>query len=87
MVLAGIIFIRLSINLLNLSHQNSVYWIGVGMIGSFIAGAVFSIFDVLTTITYVTGTGYIYLSLPLLWIGAALSAVVSMKNSSRNLSP
>ena len=81
MVLAAIIFIRLSINLLKSSRRNSVNWIGIGLIGSIIAGAVFAIFDVTTSITYVTNTGYIYLVLPLLWIGAALIAVVNTKFS------
>jgi O-antigen ligase len=77
MVLSAIIFIRLSINLGNSSRQNSVNWVGMGLIGSIIAGAVFAIFDVTTSITYVTNTGYVYLVLPLLWIGAALISVVS----------
>ena len=64
MVLAAIIFIRLSINILKSSRRNSVNWIGIGLIGSIIAGAVFAIFDVTTSITYVTNTGYIYLVHP-----------------------
>jgi uncharacterized membrane protein YeaQ/YmgE (transglycosylase-associated protein family) len=82
MVLAAIIFIRLSIHLLKLSPRNSVNWIGIGLIGSIIAGAIFAMFDVTTSVTYVTNTGYIYLVLPLLWIGAALLSVVSGKLSS-----
>ena len=79
MVLAAIIFIRLSINLLKSSRRNLVNWVGIGLIGSIIAGAIFAIFDVTTTITYVTDTGYIYLVLPLLWIGVALFVVVLMR--------
>jgi putative inorganic carbon (HCO3(-)) transporter len=82
MVLAAIIFIRLSIHLLKLSPRNSVNWIGIGLIGSIIAGAIFAMFDVTTSVTYVTNTGYIYLVLPLLWIGAALLSVVSGKLAS-----
>jgi len=82
MVLAAIIFIRLSINLLKSSRRNSVNWIRIGLIGSIIAGAVFAIFDVTISVTDVTDTGYIYLVLPLLWIGAALIAVVNTKFSS-----
>ena len=81
MVLAAIIFVRLTINLLKSSPRNSENWIGIGLIGSIIAGAVFAIFDVTTSITYVTDTGYIYLVLPLLWIGAALFTVVNIKLS------
>jgi len=78
-VLAGIIVIRLSINLLKSSRRDSGYWIGTGLTASIIAGAVFAIFDVTPTITYVTRTGYIYLALPLLWIAAALVTVAFMK--------
>jgi O-antigen ligase len=84
MVLAGIIVIRLSINMLKSSRRDAGYWIGTGLIGSIIAGAVFAMFDVTPTITYVTASGYIYLALPLLWIGAALIAVVHMGNGSNN---
>jgi len=76
MVLAAIIVIRLSIQFLNSSWRNSVTWIGIGLIGSIIAGAIFAIFDTTISETYVTSNGYIYLVLPLLWIGAALIAVV-----------
>jgi O-antigen ligase len=81
MVLAAIIFVRLSIKLLKPSPRNSVNWSGIGLMGSIIAGAVFAIFDVTTSITYVTDNGYIYLVLPLLWIGAALIIVVNTKLS------
>lgn len=77
MVLAAIIFIRLSRNILKLSRQDPAVWIGIGLIGSVIAGAIFATFDTTPTITYITSTGYIYLSLPLLWIGAALISVVN----------
>jgi O-antigen ligase len=81
MILSAIIFIRLSINLLRATRQNSVNWIGIGLIGAIIAGAVFAIFDVTTSITYVTDNGYIYLVLPLLWIGAALITVANTRFS------
>jgi len=81
MILAVIIFIRFSINILKLNAASSVFWIGIGLISSFIAGAVFAIFDVTTSITYVTKTGYIYLVLPLLWIEAALFVVVNKRLS------
>jgi O-antigen ligase len=83
MILAAIILIRLSMNLLKSSWRNSVKWVGIGLIGSIIAGAVFAIFDVTTSVTDVTDTGYIYLVLPLLWIGAASIVVVNTKLSGR----
>ena len=58
-----------------------MYWIGIGLIGTVISGAVFAIFDVTYSITDVTKTGYIDLGLPLLWIGAALLSVVNDKLS------
>ena len=36
-------------------------------------------FDVTTSITYVTDSGYIYMVLPLFWIGVALISVVNVK--------
>ena len=86
MVLAGIIVIRLSLNMLKSSRRDAGYWIGTGLISSMIAGAVFAMFDVTPTITYVTASGYIYLALPLLWIGAALIAAVHMRNLLRVIS-
>jgi len=83
MVLAAVIFIRLSMNLLKSYRRNSVNWAGIGLIGSIIAGSVFAIFDVTTSITYATGIGYIYLVLPLLWIGAALFAVVHIRRGEK----
>jgi O-antigen ligase len=76
MILAAIILIHLSMNLLKSSWRNSVKWVGIGLIGSIIAGAIFAIFDVTISITYVTNTGYIYLVLPLFWIGVGLFVVV-----------
>ena len=79
MVLAGIVFVRFSMNILMSPQRNSITWVGIGLLGSIIAGAIFAIFDVTTSITYVTNASYVYLVLPLLWIGAALIAVVSSK--------
>lgn len=81
-VLAFIIFIRFSIHILKLFPRNSVSWIGIGLIGSIIAGAIFAFFDTTYTITDVTKNGYIYLSIPLLWIYASAVAVIKMKNDS-----
>jgi O-antigen ligase len=81
MVWAAVIFVRFSIKLLKSSRRNSEYWIGIGLIGSIIAGAIFSLFDTTYSITYVTNIGYIYLVLPLLFIGAALISVINDKLS------
>jgi O-antigen ligase len=81
MVWAAIIFVHYSTKLLKSSRQNSEYWIGIGLIGSIIAGAVFSFFDTTYSITDVISKGYIYLVLPLLLIVVALISVVNDKLS------
>jgi O-antigen ligase len=81
MVLTGIIFVHFSIKLLKVPRQNPLSWIGIGLLGTCIAGAVFSFFDVTYSITDITKTGYIYLGIPLLWIAAALVSVMSSKLS------
>jgi len=88
MVWAAVIFIRFSIKLLKSPRRNSGKWIGIGLIGSIIAGAVYAMFDTTHSITYVIDNGYIYLVLPLLWIGAALVSVINDKLSmSENRKP
>ena len=54
---------------------------GVGLIGSIIAGAVFACYDVTITGTVVTATSYIYLSIPLLCVLAALLVVSNTRLS------
>jgi len=75
LIAALVIFMRHSIDILSASRHDSWYGVGVGLIGGIIAGAVFAFFDVTTTATVVTATGYIYLSIPLLWVLAALLVV------------
>ena len=96
LIVAVVVFVRLSINILSSSKQNIWYGIGIGLIGSIIAGAIFACYDVTTTGIVLTADSYINLSVPLLWIWAALfvvchdhlSAQISDKSSylkSRNL--
>jgi len=75
LITAAAVFVRLTVNILQASKQNPWYGVGVGLIGSIIAGAVFACYDVTTTGTVVTATSYIYLSVPLLWIWSALFVV------------
>jgi len=81
MVLAAVIIVHFSLHLLKSPHRNSTNWMGIGLIGSIIAGAVFAIFDTTHSVTDVTNNGYIYLSIPLLWIVAALISVINDKLS------
>ena len=81
LILGTVVFIRLIIKVLQLSQRNSVNWIEIGVIGGIISGAIFAVFDVTTSVTYVTNSGYIYLVLPLFWLGAAFITVVENKLS------
>jgi O-antigen ligase len=80
MVAAGV-FIRLSMNIISSSRHDSWYGVGVGLIGSIIAGAIFACYDVTITGTVVSATSYVYLSIPLLWVLAALFVVSNKRLS------
>jgi O-antigen ligase len=75
LITAVVVFVRLSVNILQASKQNPWYGVAVGFMGAIVAGAVFGCFDVTTTGTVVTATSYIYLSIPLLWVWSALFVV------------
>lgn len=75
LITAAAVFVRLTVNILPTSKQSPWYGVAVGFMGAIIAGAVFGCFDVTTTVTIVTTTSYIYLSVPLLWVWAALFVV------------
>jgi len=77
LIIAVVVFIRISWGIIKSSRQNPWYGAGVGLIGSIIAGAVFACYDVTLTGTVITITSYIYLSIPLLWVLAALLVVSS----------
>jgi len=87
MIMAAVIFVRLAVKMLRSSRENSGYWINVGLIAAILAGAVFAVFDVTTTITYVTPSGYIYLALPLIWIFAAVFTVTGVPRPANNVIP
>jgi O-antigen ligase len=80
MVMAAVITLRFSIHILKKHRDSSLYWIKAGLISAVIAGAVFAVFDVTTTITYVNSSGYVYLALPLLWLFAAFIAVLHSRD-------
>lgn len=77
LIVAAAVFIRISWGIIKSSRQNPWYGVSVGLIGSIIAGAVFALYDVTLTGTIITTTSYIYLSIPLLWVLAALLVVSS----------
>lgn len=75
LVAAAVVFIRLVKRMRSSSRHHLWYGAGVGMAAAIIAGAVMAVYDV-TTYVNVTGTaGYVYLSVPLLWVWAALFVV------------
>lgn len=76
MILAAVIFVRLTVKLLKSSKENPIYGLGIGLTGSIVAGAAFSVLDTTHTVTDVMQDGYIYMGIPLLWIFAALLSVV-----------
>jgi O-antigen ligase len=75
LIAAVVIFTRLSFNVLKTPGQDLWRGAGIGLMGAIIAGAIFACLDVTTTATVVTVTSYIYLSVPLIWIWAALFVV------------
>ena len=79
LIIAVVVFVRLSLKMISSTRQNPWYGAGIGFIGSFVAGAVFACYDVTITGTIPTATSYIYLSVPLLWIIASMF-VVSYKH-------
>lgn len=77
-VLAGIValvlFLRISWRIVKATRQSNWYGTGVGLIGGMLAGAAASIFDVITYGAF-RSPDYHYLSIPLLWIMAALLVI------------
>jgi len=79
LVIAVVVFIRLSIQITLSSRQNPWYGVGIGLIGGILAGAVFACYDVTFSGTLPVAAGYIYFSIPLLWIIAAFFVVSQQK--------
>ena len=84
MVAAAVVFVRLAARMLTSSRQDPRYGIAIGMIGASIAGAVMAIYEVTTTVTVIEAAGYLYMSVPLLWVWAALFVVSQQRLAARN---
>jgi hypothetical protein len=82
-VAATVVFVHVSRGMLPPSRQDSWHGVRVGMISGVIAGAVMATYEVATTVTVVGVTSYVYLSVPFLWVWAALFAVWAQKRLAR----
>jgi len=77
---AAVQFIRVTASILRSSRANIWYGAGVGLIGGIVAGAVMALYDVTTTVTvWTSATTYIYMSVPFIWVWAALLVVTREK--------
>jgi len=77
--LAAIVFVMTAAKVIKSSQNNIQKWLAIGFIGSFLGGAFFNMLDVTLTGTVINDSSYIYLSIPLLWLWAALYAVAYHK--------
>lgn len=73
-IAAFAVFLRISWRIVKSSRQSYWYGMGVGIIGGMLAGAAASVFDVITYGAF-RSPEYHYLSIPLLWIMAALFVI------------
>ena len=73
-IAAFAVFLRISWRIVKSPRQSHWYGIGVGIIGGMLAGAAASVFDVITYGAF-RAPEYHYLSIPLLWIMAALFVI------------
>ncbi len=78
-VSAAVQFLFLGRDILHARRDDPWYGVAVGLIGGVVAGAVFAMYDVTTTVTVLTGPSYIYMSVPFLWVWAALLVVARDK--------
>jgi O-Antigen ligase len=81
LIIAAVVFVRLSLKIRSSAPKNPWHAAGIGLIGSTIAGAVFACYDVTFSGTMATAAGYIYFSIPLLWIISALFVVSYQKSA------
>jgi hypothetical protein len=79
--IAASVFARLSLTIRSSPQQNPWQGVGIGLMGSIVAGAVFACYDVTFSGTLAVAAGYIYFSIPLLWIMVALFVVSYQKLS------
>jgi O-antigen ligase len=81
LIIAAVVFVRMSLTIRSSPQQNPWQGAGIGLMGSIVAGAVFACYDVTFSGTLAAAAGYIYFSIPLLWIMVALFVVSYQKIS------
>jgi hypothetical protein len=79
MVASAIQFGRISLSSLLASRENPWYGVAVGLTGGIIAGAAMAMYDATTTVTVYSATSYLYMSVPFVWVWAALLVVANRK--------
>ena len=80
MIAAAIQFGRISLASLRASRESPWYGVAVGLTGGVIAGAAMAMYDVTTTVTiWSSATSYIYMSVPFIWVWAALVIIANRK--------
>ncbi len=82
LALAAAIFVRLSMTILSSSRRQPWFGFAAGLIAAIVAGAAMAMYDVTTTVTVMETSGYLYMSVPLLWVWAALLVVAQKKLAS-----
>jgi len=78
LVAAAVVFVRISLRIVKSRTQDSWYCIGIGLIGGFLGGAAASVFEVATYGTFWNPELH-YISIPLLWIMAAIFVVADSR--------
>ena len=81
MVVAYVIFVQLTIRIVTASKNNAWYGPAVGLAGGIVAGAFFAFLDVTTNGIVILDNHFMYLSIPVLWIWAALLVTAQKKLS------
>jgi len=71
---AAVVFVRISLRIVKFRTRGTWYCLGIGLIGGFLGGAAASVFEVATYGTFWNPDLH-YISIPLLWIMAAIFVV------------
>ncbi|MDO8579073.1 MAG: hypothetical protein Q7R50_07855 [Dehalococcoidales bacterium] len=84
LVAAAVVFVRVSLRIMKSRARGAWNCIGIGLIGGFLGGAAASIFEVATYGTFWSPDMH-YISIPLLWIMAAIFVVADSRLRAKSL--